>query len=133
MADTVDTIVVHKGTRIYVQRLTNISDGTGESGVTKLNLSTLIGPSGVKAPTYCKLREVSWSIQGFTSVRLYWDHTTDDEIIVLGTGYGYMNFADVGGLVDPRSAGGTGNVLLSTAGTTSGNTYTITLVWELKD
>lgn len=132
MADSVDTIVVHKGTRIYAQRLTNISDGTGESGVIKLDISTLTGPNG-RAPTYVKLREVSWSIQGFTSVRLYWDHSTDDEIVVLGTGYGYMNFTDIGGLVDPRTTGGTGDVLLTTAGTTSGNTYTITLVWELKD
>jgi hypothetical protein len=132
MADTVDTVVVHNGTRIYVQRLTNISDGTGESGVIKLDISALMGPNG-RAPTYTKLREVAWSIQGFTSVRLFWDHTTDDEIVVLGTGYGYMSFADVGGLVDPRSTGGTGDVLLTTAGATSGNTYTITLVWELKD
>jgi len=132
MADTVDTLVVHKGKKIYVVRLTNISDGTGESGVAKVDISTLTGQNG-SAPTYTKIREISWSIQGFTSVRLYWDHTTDDEIAVLGTGNGYMDFTAVGGLVDPRSTGGTGDILLTTAGTTSGNTYTITLVVELKD
>lgn len=132
MADTVDTLVVHKGKKIYTVRLTNISDGTGESAVAKVDISTLTGPNGA-APSYTKIREISWSIQGFTSVRLFWDHTTDDEIAVLGTGTGYMDWTGVGGLIDPKSSGGTGDILLTTAGTTSGNTYTITIVVELKD
>jgi hypothetical protein len=132
MADTVDTLVVFSGTRKRVVRFTNISDGTGETNVTKVTLSSLIGPNG-KAPTAVKVMEIAWNIQGFTSVRLFWDHTTDDEIAVLGIGSGYVDYSGVGGLMDPKSAGGTGDILLTTANLTSGNTYDITLVLQLKD
>lgn len=132
MADTVDTIVVHAGKRKRVVRLINISDGTGESGVAKVTLSALTGPDGTP-PTRTVIEEVQWSIQGFTSVRLLWDHTTDDEAVVMAAGNGYMNFRDAGGLVDPASAGDTGNILLTTAGAVSGATYDITLVLRLKD
>jgi hypothetical protein len=131
MADTVDTLVIFKGTRLYSVRLTNVSDATGESAVAKVTLSALALANGV-APTAVKVREILWSIQGFTSVRLFWDHTTDDEIAVLGTGTGYANYSGFNGLMDPRSAGGTGNILLTTAGAAIGATYDITLVLELK-
>lgn len=132
MADVVDTRVLFNGTRKYSARFTNVSDATGESAVVKIDISTLIGPNGVDAPTAVKLTEVEWSIQGFTSVRLLWDHTTDDEIVVLAPGNGYASYEGVGGLMDPRSTGGTGDVLLTTAGAISGASYDITVVFELK-
>lgn len=131
MADVVDSKVLFNGTRKYSVRLTNVSDGTGESAVIKVDISTLIGPNGA-APTSAKVREVLWSIQGFTSVRLFWDHTTDDEIVVLSAGNGYANYEGVGGMNDPKTTGGTGDILLTTAGAVSGATYDITLVLELK-
>lgn len=131
MADTVDSKVVFSGTRKRTMKFTNISDGTGESGVVKVDISTLVGPNG-RAPTAVKVLEILWSIQGFTSVRLHWNHTTDDEIAVL-TGTGYMDFSGVGGLMDPRTAGDDGDILFTTANLTSGNTYDITLVLQLKD
>lgn len=132
MADTVDSVVLFNGHRIYAVRLLNVSDGTGESAVTKIDISGLIGPNG-SAPTAVKIREIQYNVQGFTSVRLFWDHTTDDEIAVIGTGTGYMSYVGVGGLMDPRSSGGTGDVLLTTAGGASGSTYDITIVVQLKD
>lgn len=132
MADTVDSLVVFSGKNRYVVRLTNVSDGTGESAVIKVDKSTLIGPDLVNEPGKLVLEEVQWSIQGFSSVRLLWDHTTDDEMCVLGAGNGYFNFKNAGGLVDPASAGQTGDILLTTAGAVAGATYDITLVVRLK-
>lgn len=131
MADTVDTLTVFRGTRRQAYRFTNVSDGTGESAVIKVDISTLVGPDGT-APTAVAVEEILWNMQGFTSVRLFWDHTTDDEIAVL-SGNGYKNLVKVGGLMDPRSTGGTGDVLLTTAGAVSGAVYDITLVLKLKD
>jgi hypothetical protein len=131
MADTVDTLTVFSGTRKLVKRYTNVSDGTGESAVNKLDISTLTSFNGI-APTSVKIMKIFWSIQGFTSVRLFWDHTTDDEITVLGAGVGDVDYSSVGGLMDPKSTGGTGDVLLTTAGLVAGNTYDITIVFELK-
>lgn len=130
MADTVDTIVVFSGTRRRVVRLLNLSDGTGETGVIKVDKSALIGPNG-KEPTKLVIEKIEYAVDGM-SVRLYWDHTTDDEIAVL-TGAGFFDWTDSGGLVDPGSAGDTGDILLTTVGHTAGDSYNITLWLRLKD
>lgn len=126
MADAVDTIVLEDTPRRRIVRLTNVCDGTGESAVVKVDKSALVDFRGAE-PRDLIIDEIEWAIQGFTSVRLLWDHTTDDEIAVLPTGSGYRNYWSAGGLRDPRSAGGAGDVLLTTAGNTSGSTYDITL------
>lgn len=132
MADAVDTLTLVKGSKRIVVRLTNISDGTGESAVVKIDKSGLTGPDGTE-PSKLVIERVEYDIQGFTSIRLYWDHTTDDEICVLGPGVGYLDWREVGGLVDPGSAGETGDVILTTNGHSSGDTYTITIYARLKD
>ena len=132
MTDTVNTNVLFPGTRRRVIQLQNISDGTGESEVVKVDVSALTGPDGT-SPTQVAIEEVEWSIQGFTSVRLFFDATTDDEALVLGAGNGYKNFQGAGGLQDPQSTGTTGDILLTTAGAVSGATYDIILSLRLKD
>jgi len=132
MPDTIDSKVVFAGTRHRVVKFTNISDGTGESAVLKVDVSALVGPDGT-APTYTAVEEIQWSISGFNSVRLLWDADEDDEIAVLGPGNGYMNFTNVGGLVDPKSSGTTGDIFLTTNGAVSGATYDVTLILRLKD
>lgn len=132
MVDAVSTNYVFKGTRKVTIKLTNISDGTGESTVTKVDLSTLIGPNGLP-PTRTVIESIEANIQGFTSVKLYWDHTTNDEMVVLGSGFNYFNWEDSGGLVDPASSGGTGDIILTTTGASATATYDITLSFRLKD
>lgn len=131
MVDTVDTITQFKGTRRHIVRLTNVSDGTGEAAVIKVALSGLLNGKGI-APTAVNVESIQWSIQGFSSVRLFWDHAADDEIDVL-SGNGYREYTQAGVLKDPRSAGGTGDILLTTAGAISGATYDILLSLVLSD
>jgi hypothetical protein len=132
MADAVDVQYIFTGTRRVKVKLTNISDGTGEAAVIKVNISDLIGPNG-QAPTRTVVENVEAMVQGFTSVHLFWDHTTDDEISILGTGYSYFDWADVGGFTDPASTGGTGDIVLTTVGATATATYDIVLTLRLKD
>lgn len=134
MADTVDTIVILNQSPFYVARFTNVSDGTGESAVIKVDKSTLSGLLN-REPNKLVLQEVQWGIQGFTSVRFLWDHNTDDEMCVLPAGIGYFSYAmkGQGGLVDPGSTGATGDVVCTTAGAISGATYDITMVFVMKD
>ena len=130
MADTVTSQIIANGPRYHIVHLTNISDATGENLVTKVDISTLDLGNGV-APTKVSVKEIQWSIQGFTSVQLYWEHTANDTMAVLAQGNGYSEFGMLGMLSDPASAGGTGDVLLSTSGAVSGATYNITLVLTL--
>ncbi len=130
MADAVDSKVVFSSRNRYIVRLVNISDGTGESAVVKVDISALTGPDGTP-PTRTVVEKIEYDISGMT-VRLYWDHDTDDEIVAI-SGAGFLDWTEVGGLVDPASAGGTGDILLTTNAHTAGDTYTITLYLRLKD
>lgn len=128
MADLVDIKYISKGPRYATARLTNISDGTGESLVKKIDISGLTLGPGPVVPTNLSVKEIQWSIQGFTSVRLFWDHTTPDLIDVMAAGNGYLEYGMLGMLSDPGTAGGTGSILLTTAGAVSDATYDITIV-----
>ena len=127
MADTVDSKTVRAAFGRYCMKFTNISDGTGESSVVKVDVSTLVNGRG-DAGTQCVIKRIEYNIQGFTSVRLHWDAATDDEIAILPTGSGVLDFTPEGGLKDPQSTTPVGDIKLTTAGTTSGNTYDIS-VW----
>lgn len=126
MPDTVTSETIYNGRRRKIVHLTNVSDGSGESGVIKVDISTITFGDG-RVPTYSTVDMVDYNIQGFSSVRLYWDHTTDDEITILPEGAGCIHFGALGGKTDPRTTGGTGDILLTTAGAASGATYDITL------
>lgn len=139
-ADAVTKVVIADTATHYVIHLTNISDGTNESAVVKADKSAIaVATDGVEANSL-DIEQVRWNIQGFTSVRLLWDHTTDDVAMALG-GSGYDDFRGLDGgvkglsrtlgLQDPRSAGGTGDLLLTTVGGSSGSTYDIT-IWLKK-
>jgi hypothetical protein len=138
MADAVTARAIVNTPHLYAVHLTNVSDGTGEAAVAKIDKSALVASDGAE-PASLDIVACRWAIQGFSSVRLLWDHTTDDTAMVL-TGSGFENFetdkgdirADaVARLCDPRSAGDTGDILLTTAGAVSGASYDITL-WVRK-
>lgn len=116
--------------KYYAVRLMNTSDGTGEAAVIKVDRSTLLANDGAE-PSKMAIEEILHNIQGFTYVKLLWDHSTDDLAAILN-GNNYHNFSDCL-LVDPASAGGTGDLLLTTTGATATSTYDITIVLRLFD
>ena len=130
MADVVNSDVLINGDKNYVIRLQNVSDGTGESAVQKIDVSGLTFSDG-SVPTTLSLQEIEWNMQGIDYVQLLFDATTDDEIVTL-SGNGYKNFEDVGGISDPKSTGYTGDVLLTTGGAASGGSYDITARFSKK-
>lgn len=130
MADTVTTQVIYNGNQTYAVHITNECDGTGESGVVKVDISALISDNGATA-TYTTIEEISGQVAGFNYVKLAWDHTADDTIAVL-SGPHYMDWRSLGGLTDPRTTGGTGDILLTTDGNFDGNSYDITIVLKLR-
>lgn len=131
MADAVTSVVVNNTNKRYVIHLTNISDGTGESLVVKADISGLLAEDGV-VPASLDIEQVRWSIQGFVSVRILWGTTSPVVALALsGSGYedfrGDSNAHSDRGLIDPRTATGERDILLTTNGGVSGSTYDITL------
>jgi len=133
MADSVNTNTLFSGTRRKIYQFTNVSDGTGESAVVKVDISTLTGPNKSAPPSKLVVEAIDYNIQGFTSVTLYFDATTDDEIAVLPAGSGVVDFTYGGGLVDPQSSGATGDIVLTTTGAAANASYDITLYVRLKE
>lgn len=128
MADAVTSKTLLNDGQRLVLLLTNVSDGTGESGVVKVDVSSLLKRNG-SAPTHVVIDSARWSISGFQWVSLAFDATSDDVALVLGSGQGKLCLKDIGGLPDPKSTGTTGDLLLTTGPAGSGihGTYTIKL------
>ena len=119
MADAVASNVRISTSRRYKATFVNLSDGTGEAAVAKVDISTLVG-----APTAVKIRKVQWSTSGM-DVAILFDHTTDDRVLVL-SGQGFLDFG-TDGLKDPASAGATGDILFTTIGHTLNDSYSVDL------
>src|SRR5574343_990714 len=98
MADTVTNQVVLGGKTDYVVHLTGISDATGETNVVKIDKSTLLDQIGVEPPRII-IQSIRWAIQGYSYIKLSWDHGTDVTAMVL-SGNGYDSFEEIGGLKD---------------------------------
>lgn len=135
MTDTVETKTLfngkYQGNNIYVLKMTNISDGTGEANVNKLDISTITGAGG--AVTKADVLDIQWSIQGIDYVLLEWDQATDERIAVL-TGNGYFNFTGPDGmqrLADDQGGGASADILLTTSGALNGGSYDITMTLRL--
>lgn len=121
MADAVTSTVLAAHDSYYPLSRLCVSDGTGESGAIVADKSGL-AINGA-AVGHMAIERVRGFNSGFTSITLSWDHDTDDTSLVLPAGAIDMDFRDVGGLHDPQSTGGTGDLLITTAGPDSGDVY----------
>lgn len=120
MVDTVSSQTIVDGEKNVVMKFTNLSDGTGESAVLKVDVSALNG-----APARVKINKIHYSVAGMVAT-LLWDATTDVRIVDL-QGDGHFDATGFGGLINNAGTGITGDILLTTAGHTLNDSYTIIL------
>ena len=120
MADTVTSDTLFSGTKRQIRKFTNHSDGTGESAVTKIDISGLPG-----GPSAVKIDKVWYDIEGM-QVKVLFDHTADDTALIL-SGSGQDDFNEFGGIKDPASAGGEGDIKFTTIDAGVNSSYSITL------
>lgn len=124
MADAVATQILVDDTRRAVFKFTNISDGTGETAVIKIDVSALASYQG-QACTSVSIQRIDALTIGM-GVNLLWDATTDVLIMALGeSDFFTFDFSRFGGLTNNSGAGKTGDVLFTTVGASSGDKYTI--------
>lgn len=128
------TKVLVNGNNKYVIKLMNF-DGTAESAVVKVDISTLTGPTLGVTTGKLAVEGIIYDVQGFSAVKLAWDATTDDPFAVLSLA-GYLDYRGVGGLQDPQSGGHVGDIVLTTVAADSAydgtETYDITLILRKK-
>jgi hypothetical protein len=127
MADAVATQTLFDGERMAIMKFTNISDGTGETKVTKVDVSTLNSSSFNKACDGVTITKIHALTHGL-EVDMYWDATTDVFILSVPQNTMYsMDLTEFGGLWNNAGAGKNGDVQFSTRDASAGDTYTIIL------
>ena len=127
MADAVATQTLLDGERVAIMKFTNLSDGTGESKVLKVDVSTLTSSASGTACNGVTITKIHASTHGL-EVQIYWDATTDVFCWCVPQNSTYtMDFEKFGGLTNNAGAGVTGDVLFSTADASAGDFYTIVL------
>ena len=127
MADAVTTQTLLDGERLAVMKFTNISDGTGETAVTKVTVSSLAPSNSGRTCTGVTVTRISSVCHGM-EVRMFWDATTDVPFFMTTVNTNYMNdFTDIGGITNNSGAGKNGNIVFSTSDQTAGDTYTVVL------
>ena len=115
------------GERIAIMKFTNISDGTGETAVTKVNVANLAASGSGKPCTGVIVSKISSVCHGM-EVRMYWDATTDVPFFLSTVNTNYLNdFSNFGGITNNAGAGKNGNIVFSTADQSAGDTYTVVL------
>lgn len=128
MADTVASQIIENGPRRFVIKLTNFSDGTGESNVTKVTAANL-GASTANGLAHAKIRKVEYAIPTGL-VQLQWKASSNVDALILG-GTHTMDFGDTQGIQNDAGAGITGDLTLTTQGfkavATAASGYTIVL------
>lgn len=132
MVDTVSVVKMGESDKFVHYLFLGQSDGTGESNVQKIDISTLtIGPvAQSKTVTALALVQAQGNVSTGQSVKLSFDQGTD-VVIAHFTGDVMFDAHDAGGIQDTGSAG-TGDVLLSTVGFAAADTYTLLTKWRKK-
>jgi len=126
MADAVTTQKIFDGSRRAIFKFTNISDSTGESAVTKVDVSTLNTQDG-KPCTSVHIEKIEAITKGM-GVDILWG--ADANVVCLTIGedqFQTHDFSKFGGIPNNAGAGKTGDVLFTTVGAASGDRYTIVL------
>jgi hypothetical protein len=122
MADAVTSQTINNGPRNLIMKFTNESDGTGETGVKKVDAaSATFGAPGI----HLTIARITYVVQG-GSLRVQWDASSATDIVILEYA-GVMDQTFFSGFPNPAAAGATGSILFTTVGFTSGSSYTVTL------
>ena len=126
MADVVTSQTIFDGEREAVMKFTNVSDGTGETAVLKVDVSALAKSASGKACNGVTLERIHASINGM-SVSLLWDATTDVPAVILAPGMYTFDHGKRIQIPNNAGAGKTGDILFTTIGASAGDTYSIVL------
>jgi hypothetical protein len=125
MADAVTSQTIQDGERKAVLKFTNISDGSGEAAVKKIDVSALSANSAGAACTEVAVAKIWWQCVGM-GVELLNDATADTLIIGLSPdSNGYHDYSDFSGIPNNSGDGKTGDVMFTTIGASNTDTYTV--------
>ena len=121
MADTVTSQTIQDGERVAVLKFTNVSDGTGESAVKKVDVSALTTNSAGESCTSVSIARIYWACVGMR-VNIEFDASTNVLAMPLpadSTGDEYYDLFS--GIPNNAGSGVTGDIDFTTVGHSSGD------------
>ena len=125
MADTVTTQTIADTSGVkFVAKLTNLSDGSGETLVKIIDASELTFMSEDGNRTIARVYYSINTSDRKSGVEILWDGATNATALFL-SGQGFMDFRTDGNSIPNNATTPTGDVLLSTKNFASGDNYTI--------
>ena len=127
MADNVTSQIILDGERLFIGKFTNISDGTGEAAVVKVDVSTLTPSASGNACNGVKINKIWMAVHGM-EVRILWD--ADVNLLAwqaTSNGPYLMDFSSFGGISNNSGTGRNGDIAFSTHDASAGDSYTIIL------
>ena len=128
MADAVATQTIQEDGKTAIFRFTNVSDGTGESAVNKIDVSGLSpDPMTNKACTSVTLQCIWYSTVGM-GVKIFFDASTNVLAWELRADDARtIDFTNFTGIPNNAGSGKTGDILFTTVGHSSGDVYNVIL------
>ena len=131
MADAVTSQTIVDTDKRAIIKLTNLSDGSGESSVEKVDVSGLNANAKGETPSRVTIDQIWYDVGGMR-VALEWNASTNVVAVVLGGSaaagnvQGHMDFRSFGGIKNNASSPD-GDLDFTTSGHTNLDHYTIVL------
>jgi hypothetical protein len=130
MADLVTTQILSDADKTAILKFTNISDGTGETNVVKIDVSTLnqLGIAGNSQGTPCNgviIQKITASTYGM-GVQMLWE--ADENVlawVVPANSQYRTKLNEFGGIQNNSGDGKTGNLLFTTIDASEGDVYAV--------
>ena len=128
MADAVTSQTIQDGARNLIMKFTNVSDGSGESAVAKVDVSALSAdPMTGATCTRVVISKIQFSTVGM-SVKIEFDASTNVLAAHLPADYAdELDFTSFTGIPNNAGSGITGDIDFTTVGHGSGDAYTVVL------
>ena len=126
MADAVATQTIQDDGKTAIFRFTNVSDGTGETLVVKIDASSLApDPMTSAACTSVGIQKIYYSTIGM-GVKIFFDASTDVLAWQLNADWSdTLDFTDFTSIPNNSGSGKTGDILFSTVGASNNDVYNI--------
>ena len=128
MADAVAPQTIQDDGKTAIFRFTNVSDGTGESAVVKIDVSSLApDPMTNAACSSVTLQKIYYTTIGM-GVKVFFDADTDVLAWQLNADWtDTLDFSDFTGIPNNSGTGKTGDIAFTTVGHSSGDVYNIVI------
>ena len=128
MADAVASQTIQDGPRKAIFRFTNVSDGTGEAAVKKIDVSALsVDPVSGAACSKVTIEKIWYTNIGM-GVKIFFDADTDILAWQLNADYSdELDFSEFSGIPNNAGTGVTGDIMFTTVAHSDGDVYNVCL------